>query len=110
MDKRDIKLVTMDDSELVVSVGDTFAVGFHRHGSVGEDAEFEIANDGIIKFVREESEYLHPERLDRGITGGDAERCRWLFVAKQAGKTKIIVRELFRFRVEREVPITVIVE
>ncbi len=110
MDKKEVKLVTMDDDRIEVSLGETFAIGFHRHGSVGEDAEFEIADVNIVEFVREEAEYLHPERLGSGITGGDAERCKWLFLAKQKGQTDIIVRELFRFEVEREVSISVIVE
>ena len=109
MTRPDNKLFTIDDSEVKVSVGETFAIGFHRHGSVGEDAEFEIVDESIVEFLREESEYLHPERLRPGITGGDAERCKWLFMAKQAGRTKIIVRELFRFKVEREGSLTVIV-
>ncbi len=85
-----------------VKVDDVFYYGFHRHGSVGEDAEFEIGDKTIISHESTEAEYLHPERMKPGWTGGDAERCKWLFKALKPGTTTIIVRVLFRFEVESE--------
>ncbi len=109
MDRKVVKLITTEDSSIEVIVGEEFAIGYHRHGSVGIDAEFEISDENIVEFVRSEAEYLYPQRLKPGITGGDAERCKWFFRAKQAGRTEIIVRDLYRFKVEKETPITVIV-
>ena len=84
-------------------VGDNFTCKFHRHGSVGEDAEFEIEDTSIISHEKTDTEYLHPEHMKKpGWTGGDAERGYWFFQALKKGKTKLTVKVLFRFKVESE--------
>ncbi|MFX0107982.1 MAG: hypothetical protein ACFE7R_06850 [Candidatus Hodarchaeota archaeon] len=92
-----------------VSVGEEFYFQFHRHGSVGEDVEFEIEDTTVVFHQRTDSEYLHPEKMKPGWTGGDAERCKWIFKALRPGKTKIKVRTLFRFEVESECQIEITV-
>lgn len=91
-------------------VGDEFYYQFHRHGSVGEDAEFQIKNEQIIEHVKTETRYLHPEKMKPGWTGGDAERGQWFFKAVRKGKTILLVRILFRFEVESECAIEITVE
>lgn len=99
-----------DGETLWLSVGDEFYVQFHRHGSVGEDAEFEIADDRIVTHIRTEAEYLHPERMKPGWTGGDAERGRWFFRAETPGETTFTIRILFRFSVESSCTMTLVVD
>lgn len=100
-----------EDGEPVwLSVGDEFYVQFHRHGSVGEDAEFEIADEKVVTHTHTEAEYLHPERMKPGWTGGDAERGRWFFKANNPGETSLTIRILFRFRVESTCTITLVVD
>jgi hypothetical protein len=99
-----------EDSVLKLSVGDEFYYQFHRHGSVGEDAEFVIEDDSIISHTNTETEYLHPENMKPGWTGGDAERGKWFFKALKAGGTTLRINVLFRFEVESSCTITVIVE
>lgn len=89
--------------EYTIQVGERFFIQFHRHGSVGEDAEFEIDDDTVIYNEKTETEYLHPENLKKpGWTGGDAERGKWFFRALRPGKTTLTVRILFRFEIEEE--------
>ena len=100
-----------DDTVLKLSVGDEFYYQFHRHGSVGEDAEFMIEDDSIITHMKTETEYLHPEHMKKpGWTGGDAERGKWFFKALKAGTTTLKVNILFRFEIESSCTITIVVE
>ncbi|MHA1575719.1 MAG: hypothetical protein ACTSU3_00015 [Candidatus Thorarchaeota archaeon] len=92
-----------DDASAKLQVGETFTCKFHRHGSVGEDAEFDIEDTSIISHEDTETEYTHPEHMKKpGWTGGDAERGLWVFKALKKGRTKLTVRVLFRFDVESE--------
>jgi hypothetical protein len=93
-----------------LSLGEEFYVQFHRHGSVGEDAEFEIEDESVVTYLVTETEYLHPERLKPGWTGGDAERGRWFFRACGRGETALVIRTLFRFEVESTCTICVHVD
>ncbi len=87
-------------ASVIVQVGEQVYYEFRRHGSVGEDAEFEIDDPTVIVHERTDTEYLHPERMKPGWTGGDAERGRWFFKALRPGKAKLTVRTMFRFEVE----------
>ncbi len=93
-----------------LNVGDIIRCRFHRHGSVGEDAEFEIGDTSIIMQEDTKAEYVHPEHMKKpGWTGGDAERVYWDFKAVGRGETTLTVKVLFRFDVESEHPVKVIV-
>jgi hypothetical protein len=97
--------------EVTVQVGERFFYQFHRHGSVGEDAEFEIDDDTVIYLEDIESEYVNPENMKKpGWTGGDAEKGRWIFRALRPGKATLTIRILFRFEVEevRLIDVTVV--
>ncbi|MHA1925050.1 MAG: hypothetical protein ACXABV_08730 [Candidatus Thorarchaeota archaeon] len=101
----DIRLINCTKiwCEETVQVGERFAYLFHRHGSVGEDAEFEIDDDTVIYLEETEAEYVNPENMKKpGWTGGDAERGRWIFQALRPGKTILTIRIMFRFEVEEE--------
>jgi len=89
-----------DDSITSLSVGEEFRYKFHRHGSVGEDATFEIGNTRIISHERTETVYLHPEKMKPGMTGGDAERGMWFFKAIAPGATTLTIFVMFRGEVE----------
>ncbi|MGY5879235.1 MAG: hypothetical protein RTV31_03245 [Candidatus Thorarchaeota archaeon] len=100
-----------EDTILKLSVGDEFYYQFHRHGSVGEDAEFVIEDDSIISHTDTETEYLHPEHMKKpGWTGGDAERGKWSFKAMKAGGTTLKINILFRFEIESTCTITIVVK
>lgn len=86
-----------------IKVGATIRCRYHRHGSVGEDAEFEIGDTSVIVHEDTKAEYVHPEHMKKpGWTGGDAERVYWDFKAVGKGETTLTVRVLFRFDVESE--------
>jgi hypothetical protein len=100
-----------EDTLLKLSVGDEFYYQFHRHGSVGEDAEFTIEDESIIIHTDTKTEYIHPEHMKKpGWTGGDAEKGKWFFKALKTGGTTLTVNILFRFEVESTCTITIIVE
>lgn len=98
-----------DGAAYSFKLGDTFFYEFHRHESVGIEAEFEIADKGVISLVRTEEEYLHPESMKPGWTGGDSQRGRWFFRADKKGNTTIVIRNLFRGRLESECRIDITV-
>ncbi len=90
------------------SVGDVFRCRFHRHGSVGEDTEFEIEDTSVLVHEDTQTEYLHPEHMKKpGWTGGDAERGYWYFKAVAPGETTLTIRILFRFEVESEYKVVI---
>jgi len=100
-----------EDTVLKISVGDEFYYQFHRHGSVGVDAEFNLEDDSIITHTGTEAEYLHPEHMKKpGWTGGDAERGKWFFKALKVGGTTLKINILFRFEVESSCTITIVVK
>ncbi|MBN2230370.1 MAG: hypothetical protein JW779_12345 [Candidatus Thorarchaeota archaeon] len=99
-----------DDSIIAFYVGNKFYYQFHRHGSVGEDAQFTIGDTSVITHEGTETEYLHPEHMKKpGWTGGDAERGKWFFKAIKKGRTTIVIEELFRFEVESKCTINILV-
>ncbi|TFG34103.1 hypothetical protein EU527_04865 [Candidatus Thorarchaeota archaeon] len=98
-------------SSVTLAVEEEFYYQFHRHGSVGEDAEYIIGDESIISYLRTEAEYLHPEHMKKpGWTGGDAERVKWFFKALKKGTTTLTINILFRFDVESSCVLTIIVE
>ncbi len=104
------KRVECSEETVTLRVGEEFFYQFHRHGSVGEDEEFELSDHSIIRHERTEAEYIHPENMKPGWTGGDAERGQWFFVAAKPGKVTLVIRTLFRFEVEGECAIHIVVE
>ncbi len=99
-----------DRAEVTVSVGQLFCHWWTRHGSVGVDKDFTIIDEDIVALQGSECEYLYPERMKPGWTGGDKERCRWIFKALRTGTTEIIFRDIFRFEVEDQCTLKVQVE
>ncbi|MHA1951990.1 MAG: hypothetical protein ACXAAO_12710 [Candidatus Thorarchaeota archaeon] len=109
-DIRQIKCETEDSIERL-SVGEVVYYAFSRHGSVGVDAEFEIENDEVLSHERSETEYIHIEKMKKPEwTGGDAERGKWFFKACRPGTSRLTVRKLFRFEVESECTVKIVVE
>ena len=109
----EIREIKCDDEDSVerLSVGEVVWYAFSRHGSVGEDAEFEIENDEVLGHERTKTEYIHIEKMKKPEwTGGDAERGKWYFKALRPGSTKLTVRILFRFEVESECTVKIVVE
>jgi len=90
----------VENPAVTIPVGSIFYFNFHRHGSVGEDATFEIVDEDIVEHMKTDVHYKHPERMKPGWTGGDAELGKWYFKAIKQGNAKIVVQELFRFEVE----------
>ena len=89
-----------DTTELELKLGDQFSFKYHRHFSVGIDFEFEVEDTHLVEQVVSEHEYLHPEKLKPGWTGGDKERCRWVFQTIKHGCTTLTIRKMFRGNVE----------
>ncbi|MHA2059604.1 MAG: hypothetical protein ACW976_02340 [Candidatus Ranarchaeia archaeon] len=85
---------------LILPVGDQFSFSYHRHHSVGVDYEFTISDTTVIELIAHDHEYLHPERMKPGWTGGDKERCRWVFQAMNLGEATLTIRKVFRGEVE----------
>lgn len=84
---------------------------FHRHGSVGENMEFEIEDESILKHIRTETEYLHPEKMKYpGWTSGDAEKGTWFFETVAVGTTTLTVSKIFRGTLESKCTVEIIVE
>jgi hypothetical protein len=100
-----------DEQVVAISLGETIFFEFHRHGSVGEDAAFEIGNESVLTHLRTETEYLHPEKMKYpGWTGGDAEKGAWFFKTVGTGTTTLTVSKIFRGTLESRCTIRIVVK
>ena len=73
--------------------------------------EFEIGDESVLRHIRTETEYLHPEKMKYpGWTGGDAEKGTWFFETVGAGKTTLIVKKIFRGTLESKCTVEIVVE
>lgn len=107
---REIKCEGKDSVERL-SVGEVVYFAFHRHGSVGEDAEFEIDNGEVLSHEGSETEYINIEKMKKPEwTSGDAERGKWFFRAIRPGTARLTVRTLLRFKTESECTVKMVVE
>ena len=94
-----------------LSLDEEVSFEFFRHGSVGENMEFEIGDESVLKHLRTETEYLHPEKMKYpGWTGGDAERGKWFFKTVGTGKTSLTVSKIFRGTLESKCTVEIVVE
>ncbi|RDE17958.1 MAG: hypothetical protein C4K49_00265 [Candidatus Thorarchaeota archaeon] len=96
-------------SSYSLRAGDLFYYEFYRHESVGKEVEFQIGDDGLISQVDTYKEYVHPERMKPGWTGGDLQKGQWFFRADKSGTSSIIIRNMFRGRLESECRIEIVV-
>ena len=90
-------------------VGDMFFYEFYRHESVGKEVEFQIGDTQIVSHVDTRKEYVHPENMKPGWTGGDLQKGQWLFRANALGITPVVIRSVFRGRLESECRIDITV-
>jgi hypothetical protein len=101
----------IDGDVVKLGVDETIFFEFHRHGSVGENMEFEIGNDSILSHLRTETEYIHPEKMKYpGWTGGDAEKGTWFFKTVGTGTTTLAVKKIFRGTLESICTVKIVVE
>lgn len=100
-----------EDNSITLGMDETVFFEFHRHVSVGEEMEFEIGDESILKHLGTETEYIHPEKMKYpDWIGGDAEKGRWFFKTAASGTTTLAVRKVFRGTLESTCIITVVVK
>lgn len=112
-EERKVKRIECSREEEVVNLSKDELVSFEffRHGSVGENMEFEIGDESILRHLRTETEYLHPEKMKyHDWTGGDAERGIWFFETVGTGKTTLTVSKIFRGTLESKCTLDIVVE
>ncbi|MFX1559478.1 MAG: hypothetical protein ACFFBL_02710 [Promethearchaeota archaeon] len=111
-DKEATRIECRQDGDVVkLKKDELVSFEFFRHGSVGENMEFEIGDESILKHIRTETEYLHPEKMKyHDWTGGDAERGLWFFRTIGIGKASLTVSKIFRGTLESKCTIEIIVE
>ena len=112
-DKKEIRRIECQrDGEVVnLSKGEMISVEFFRHESVGENMEFAISNESILKHLGTETEYIHPEKMKYPEwTGGDAERGTWFFEVAETGKTTLTISKILRGTLESKCDIKIVVD
>ncbi len=94
-----------------IKVGDVLYYPYTLHRSVGYDSRFEISDQNVIDLVDRNVEYKYPERMkDPNITGADNALAKFIFKAKNPGKSAITIYNEFRFEVESTEVINITVE
>lgn len=76
-----------------VKEGKTIGFKTSVHGSVGMAAEYEIEDEKILKF--ENSEVIYDNPGFQG-TGGDSGKKKFTFRGLEKGKTKVIIKKIYR--------------
>ncbi|OHD54055.1 MAG: hypothetical protein A2Y33_10075 [Spirochaetes bacterium GWF1_51_8] len=99
------RIVSLNGSpEAVVAVGQTLEYRGQEQESVGYFLSGEISNPDIVKLESQKIEYLHPDRLNEGMTGADDAVRIFLFTALAPGTTFLTFTLDFRGDIEsREV-------
>lgn len=88
--------------ELDLEKGDQITYTYSEHLSVGVTADFEIENALVLKHLETDTAYLNPEKMEEGMTGGDAANTTFVFEAISEGTTLLIIRKYFRSELEEE--------
>ncbi|MFW9788285.1 MAG: hypothetical protein ACFFE2_10545 [Candidatus Thorarchaeota archaeon] len=112
-DEKEVKRIECQSDGDVMTLGKDELVSyrFFRHGSVGENMEFEIGDESILKYLRTETEYIHPEKMKyHDWTGGDAEKGLWFFQTVGTGKTTLAVSKVFRGTLESKCTLHIVVK
>jgi hypothetical protein len=100
-----------DGDVVKLAVNELVSFQFFRHGSVGENMEFELGDESILKHLSTETQYLHPEKMKYpGWTGGDAEKGTWFFETVGTGTTTLTVSKIFRGTLESKCTVKIVVE
>jgi hypothetical protein len=100
-----------DGHSVTIGMDETLFFEFHRHASVGEEMEFEIGDDSVLKHLGTETEYIHPEKMKYPEwTGGDAEKGKWFFKIVGKGTTTLAIKKVCRGTLESTCRVTITVE
>ena len=113
LDEKEAKRIECrkDGDVVKLAVDELVSFEFFRHSSVGENMEFEIGDESILKHLRTETEYLHPEKMKYPEwTGGDAEKGTWFFDTVGTGTTTLAVSKIFRGTLESKCTVKIVVE
>ncbi len=94
---------------LTVEKGAELHYSFNSHGSVGYGADYSIASPTIVRYVRTDMDYAHPEKMKAGMSGADEATGTFVFEARAVGSTTLRVTEDFRGEIELEVEYSITV-
>ncbi len=106
----EVQLSALGDKQLSVSVGATLTYSFKSHASVGLGATQEIADQGVIRYVRTDTAFEQSEAERVGKTGADAATGTFVFEAVGPGTTTLTINEQFRGSTEVGSTFTITVE
>ena len=81
---------------------------YTQHGSVGLGGELEIADNAIVKVVKEHTAY--EKAHVKGMTGDDKATVTLVIEALEAGETDITFKKIFRGTTEEENTINITVK
>lgn len=91
------------EKEYHAQSGDQFTFSYNEHVSVGYTADFDIENQEIVRHLKTDTVYEHPERLeDPQITGADSATTTFIFEAREKGTTLLFIQKYFRFELEEK--------
>jgi hypothetical protein len=99
-----------DLSEAKLKTGDEVSYSYTRYESVGYDAEFEVSDPSVLMHLKTDVNYHNPLRMKMGMSGADDATGTFIFKAMNSGTADLIVKHMFRGKVEEEKKIRVIVE
>ena len=92
--------ITNTTTMLKLNVNDQAYYQASVHGSVGEEVQILIDNEGVVKLGDQKVEYKNPERAE--MPGGDSATKTFVFKALTIGQAKITIKNLYRGELKSE--------
>lgn len=103
-----VKINSQTQTEYKIKLGQQISYSFREHGSVGISAEYELS-DGFVLALKERNKvYSNPDR--KHLAGGDNSTVTLVFEAAEIGTCEIIIKKMFRGKIENELKFKVTVE
>jgi hypothetical protein len=95
IDKKTMINLHKAPKNLRLKMGQKAYFEYRLHGSVGFYGSYELADSTILRMAQEGAIAENPNAPE-GMTGADNALAYYIFEAKRAGTTKLILKQLFR--------------
>ncbi|MCU0446331.1 MAG: protease inhibitor I42 family protein [Microscillaceae bacterium] len=95
IDKKTMIHLNKASKNLRLKVGQKAYFAYRLHGSVGFYGQYELGDSTVLAMIQEGSIPENPNAPE-GMTGADNAQAYYIFEAKKAGTTTLILKQMFR--------------
>lgn len=103
-----IKIDLGKQSDYKIKVGQLISCRLYQFSSTGLNTEYSIDNDEVLALSRNKREFANPSKSE--MPGGDKGHSNVVFEATKAGICNLVIREMYRGNLRKELKYKIIVE